>query len=205
MIRNEHQLRVAQRKLRDLERSIEASVDPVDREQYSRLVEDLQKEIGEYEAIRAGVLDWFKVSSLDDVVEAAIKARIAKGWTQAQLAERLGVSEQQVQKDEASGYARAGWVRVADVVDALGYELVGELRPSEEAPSPLTTRTAPAEERPTMILIGPDITWFETWARIPELESAPQGPAARNWGRLMVPGSWSRRREAVTSGGGRGT
>lgn len=174
MIRNERQLGVARRKLRDLHESIQATIDAIDQEQYVRLAEDLEAEIREYEEIRDGILDRFLVESLDAVVDAAIKARIAKGWTQAQLAQRLGVSEQQVQKDEASGYARAGWDRIADVIDALGYELVGKLKPCDDTPLPMTGWSAPAEKHPVRLLGGTD-TGVNTRAVARELLSAQRG------------------------------
>ncbi len=52
-----------------------------------------------------------------------VKARIAEGLTQRQLAERLGVAEEAVQRDEAGGYARAGLDRLARVAEALGVRL----------------------------------------------------------------------------------
>jgi transcriptional regulator with XRE-family HTH domain len=58
-----------------------------------------------------------------------VKARIARGWTQKQLAAALGVSEQMVQKDEAGNYKRAGVARLAEVGDVLGYRLTGRLLP----------------------------------------------------------------------------
>ena len=71
-----------------------------------------------------------------------VSARIAAGLSQRQLAERLGVAEEAVQRDEAGGYARPGLDRVAG---ALGVRLLltGVLAPGEEratTPASLTGR-----------------------------------------------------------------
>ena len=49
-----------------------------------------------------------------------IKARIAQGLSQKDLAERLGLQEQQIQRYEATDYASASLTRIREVVSALG-------------------------------------------------------------------------------------
>lgn len=84
---------------------------------------DLETELHEYEALRAGEVTSSRVSSLGEVPEALIRARIAAGLSQRQLAERLGLKEQQIQRYEAERYAGASLARLREVVDALGVEL----------------------------------------------------------------------------------
>lgn len=43
----------------------------------------------------------------------------ARGWTQRQLADQLGIAEQQVQRYEAAGYRSASLARICDVAAAL--------------------------------------------------------------------------------------
>ncbi len=81
---------------------------------------DLRAEVDEYEQLRTGTLTTFEAASLPDLATALVKARISKGWTQRQLAERLGVAEQQVQRYEATGYASASLARLSDIAVALG-------------------------------------------------------------------------------------
>ena len=45
------------------------------------------------------------------------------GMTQKELAEKMGVKEQQVQRDEANQYNSAGFHRIAEVADALGIQI----------------------------------------------------------------------------------
>ncbi len=54
-----------------------------------------------------------------------MRARIARGWTHKDLAQALGTTEQQVQKDESGGYARANLDRLQRVASALDIEITG--------------------------------------------------------------------------------
>ena len=52
-----------------------------------------------------------------------MQARIAAGLNQKDLADRLGLKEQQVQRYEATGYQSASLARLREVVDALGVKV----------------------------------------------------------------------------------
>ena len=128
MIRNDRQLSIAKEKQEAL-LSAASAADPSDAVIYRDLANEVQQEIDEYIGIRDGYVNLFAIESVDDLAAAVIKGRIARRWTQKQLADALGVSEQMVQKDESRGYEKAGVARLAEVVDILGYQLVGDLRP----------------------------------------------------------------------------
>lgn len=81
--------------------------------------EDLRAEIAEYELLRSGAVSTFEASSLAELPTLLVKARIARGWTQRELADALGVAEQQMQRYEATGYRAASLARLCDVADAL--------------------------------------------------------------------------------------
>lgn len=49
------------------------------------------------------------------------------GLSQKELAERLGLKEQQVQKYEATEYTSASMARVRDVIQALGVTVTEEV------------------------------------------------------------------------------
>jgi ribosome-binding protein aMBF1 (putative translation factor) len=80
---------------------------------------DLRGELMEYEEMRSGNIRVFESQTLSGLAEALVKARIARGWTQRQLAEKLGTVEQQIQRYEATGYSAASLARLGDVATAL--------------------------------------------------------------------------------------
>jgi HTH-type transcriptional regulator / antitoxin HigA len=81
--------------------------------------QDLHAELTEYELLRSGKVSSFDAHSLADLAVLLVKARVARGWTQRDLAESLGVAEQQVQRYESTGYRSASLARMCDVADAL--------------------------------------------------------------------------------------
>ena len=54
-----------------------------------------------------------------DLADTLIKARIARGWTQRNLADALGVAEQQIQRYESTAYRSASLARLCDIAEAL--------------------------------------------------------------------------------------
>ncbi len=131
MIKNDKQLANSLRKLEGLTRTMEGLDSVEDRKAYETLIDELRADAAMYRQVRSGSIHAFNVSSLDEVGNAAISARIARGMTQRDLATELGVSEQMIQKDESREYENAGVAKVADVLDVLGYELVGCVRPKQ--------------------------------------------------------------------------
>ena len=81
---------------------------------------DLRAELDEYDRLRSGEVSTIDASSLAELSTLLIKARIARGWTQRQLADALGVAEQQVQRYEATEYRSASLARICDIAAALG-------------------------------------------------------------------------------------
>ena len=80
---------------------------------------DLESELREYESLKTGdfQLDQLNVVAVLPVV--LIKARIAQGLSQKELAERIGLKEQQIQRYEATDYASASLARINEVARAL--------------------------------------------------------------------------------------
>ncbi len=91
-------------------------------------LDDLRAEAAEYEALRAGTKRRQVVEVFEDVSDTLIAGRIAAGLTQRQLAERLGLKEQQIQRYEATEYRSASLARVEQVVAALGLTFRGDVR-----------------------------------------------------------------------------
>jgi ribosome-binding protein aMBF1 (putative translation factor) len=84
----------------------------------------LHFEIEEYELLSSGKQSVLELQSLEELPFSLIKARIAAGLTQKDLANRLGLPEQQVQRYEANDYASANFSRVLEVSRALGIKVV---------------------------------------------------------------------------------
>jgi ribosome-binding protein aMBF1 (putative translation factor) len=92
-------------------------------EALSSQLADLQAELAEYDALRSGKQELLPVTSFDDLPRTLIQARIAAGLSQKELARRLGLKEQQIQRYEATDYASAKLSRLRAVMHALGVEL----------------------------------------------------------------------------------
>ncbi len=82
-------------------------------------LEDLEAEIAEYDALREGKITKLEAESIVGIGPALIKARIVRNLTQKELAERLQVAEQQVQRYESTQYQGVAAERLQQVADAL--------------------------------------------------------------------------------------
>jgi HTH-type transcriptional regulator/antitoxin HigA len=89
--------------------------------------DDLRGEVEEYEQLTGSKTMTLEVHSLSDLPTALIHARLASGLTQRDLAEQLGVTPQQVQRDEQTGYAHATLDRLQKVWTVLGARLDGQV------------------------------------------------------------------------------
>jgi transcriptional regulator with XRE-family HTH domain len=83
-------------------------------------VRELTAELQEYDDLRTGKADVGPLGSLDDLPRVLIRARIASGLTQHDLADRLGMPEQQVQRYEANDWSTASLARLIEVAKVLG-------------------------------------------------------------------------------------
>src|SRR5579872_918337 len=143
MIKNERQYRITKAQLRSFEQALtdlareEMASTGVDAELRLRLrlhkaalfsqLSDLEKEIREYDDLRSNNPGVLELNSFDELPRALIRARIASGYSQADLAERLGLKEQQIQRYEATEYAGVSLQRVRDILEALGVTVRKEL------------------------------------------------------------------------------
>jgi HTH-type transcriptional regulator / antitoxin HipB len=133
MIQNERQYRITQTKLREFEAAL-AAIDPQDPQlhprqivgwtnSYNLTIRTLKQEIEEYEQLKSGNILTFALNSISDLPMTLIKARIAAGMTQKELAEKIGVQEQQIQRYEANQYGSASFDRLRTIADALKIEI----------------------------------------------------------------------------------
>jgi HTH-type transcriptional regulator/antitoxin HigA len=104
------------------------------KDSHSSLIDDLHSQIREYEKLRSGTLTKLRVNSFLDLPKLLIRARIARGWTQKDLAQRLNLHEQKIQQYEADEYASASFKRLYEMVKALGIEVAITARLEERKP-----------------------------------------------------------------------
>ena len=134
MIKNERQYRITKAQAEKLHRAIleytktsPRPIHPVLRKaQLDALksqVNDLKRELTEYERLKSGKQKTIALGSLEEVPKTLIQARIACGLSQEQLAAKLGLKPQQVQRYEASEYRSASLERVTEVARVLGLKL----------------------------------------------------------------------------------
>ena len=86
-------------------------------------IKEIKSEIREYELIKEGKVSYSECSGLSELPRTLILARIASGMTQKDLAERLGLPAQQVQRYEASSYMSASLARLIAVAEILGVKV----------------------------------------------------------------------------------
>jgi HTH-type transcriptional regulator/antitoxin HipB len=86
-------------------------------------IETLREQIEHYEKLRDGRITSREITSLHELPTALIEARIAAKLTQRQLAKRIGVAEQQIQRWEANDYSGVNLDRLQSIADALGVQM----------------------------------------------------------------------------------
>lgn len=136
MITNERQLQITRAKIDrfaaalaavETESIADSELDPLLQDaQRDAIASDLaamRREVEDYEQLKTGAVTKFDFTSLAALPELLIKARIAAGLTQKDLALRLHLKEQQVQRYEMARYEGAGFSRIAEIFEAIGLKL----------------------------------------------------------------------------------
>jgi hypothetical protein len=133
MIRSETEYREAVKRIGDEEKRIKEQQKALrqmdlSREEIKRAMdpirsfhEQLREEVASYERLRRG--EFAEVQNFSGLGELLIALRISQGICQRDLAERLGVHESQVSRDERNEYRGITMERAQRVLDALGVEL----------------------------------------------------------------------------------
>jgi len=137
MIKNERQYLITKAQANKFKEAIEAlgnkttDTHPLlakaQREALKSQLAELKWQLDEYEKLRSGKLKRLKKSSFQDLPLELIRARIARGLTQKDLAMKLGMKEQQIQRYEETDYASASLSRVNEVIKALDIEVKEEI------------------------------------------------------------------------------
>ena len=135
MITNERQYRITKSEARKFKEAITAARErgpspDVHLRVHDAMIQSLESELAvlreqlkRYEALRSGKVKTRKVRSLRELPVLLIEGRIAARLTQRELAKRLDLPEQQIQRYEATLYAGVSLERLQEVADTLGLEI----------------------------------------------------------------------------------
>jgi HTH-type transcriptional regulator / antitoxin HigA len=91
----------------------------------------LNASVKEYEDLKEGRLLVTTVSNLSELPVALIQSRIANGLTQAELARKLGMVEQQIQRYESDKYDSASLKTLIKIADVLGITINADIQLKE--------------------------------------------------------------------------
>lgn len=83
-------------------------------------IADIEAELAEYSMLKSGQVSFSKTYALEELPRVLVQARIASGMSQTDLAEKLGMKPQQVQRYEATDYMGASLGRLIEISKALG-------------------------------------------------------------------------------------
>ena len=147
MIKNERQYRITQAHAAKFRATLnELSMAPRPQHTHPKLweaqkagvksqLQDLEEELREYDRLKSGGPKSLELDSLDALPRVLIQARIAAGLTQEELAARLGVKPQQIQRYEASDYQTASFARLREIARVLGLQVRESVEVVQEGPA----------------------------------------------------------------------
>lgn len=134
MIKNQKQETIVRKEIADLRvllsdmdnLSAEKKLDFMHQMQYNILmgrIEDLSSEVEEYEHLTSESLNALEITT-KDLQKAIISFRIASGLTQKDIAEKLEIQEQQIQRYEQNDYLTASFERIIQILQTLEVEVI---------------------------------------------------------------------------------
>jgi HTH-type transcriptional regulator / antitoxin HipB len=85
---------------------------------FQQQIDRMQAELREYIDLKAGKLE-ITMGSIEDLPKVLIQKRISLGMTQRELAEKLGIKEQMIQRYESTAYESISYQRLIEVWNSL--------------------------------------------------------------------------------------
>lgn len=139
MIKNEKQYQVTQKKLSEFEDALQQIADSEMSAEEKEIragfvrghLEVFAGELHEYEKLKTRQKPILYIDMLNQLTNILIKARISNGWTQAELAGRLGLKEQQIQRYESTDYETAAFARIVEIFHVLKLRITARFELSE--------------------------------------------------------------------------
>lgn len=99
---------------------IQLAIDPL-----ATFALQLKEEVEEYEKLMRGQFE--TLENLNGIGHMLVALRIYKGMKQRELAEKLGIKESQLSRDERNEYHGASIDKIQKVLSALGVKLKSEI------------------------------------------------------------------------------
>jgi HTH-type transcriptional regulator/antitoxin HigA len=96
-------------------------------------IADIGAELAEYDLLKSGQVSFSKTYALEELPRVLVQARIASGMSQTDLAEKLSMKPQQVQRYEATDYMGASLGRLIEISKALGVKASGSFEGPKQA------------------------------------------------------------------------
>jgi len=134
MIKNERQLGMTRSQLRKFQEHLSLIEKEKEKGEVSSLLDieenairqqitRLEDQINEYEYLWKSGVPIPELQSIEDIPSSLIKARLSLGLTQKELAELVGLKEQQIQRYESTDYETASISRIQNLVNILNLQL----------------------------------------------------------------------------------
>lgn len=141
MIYSERQYTLSKNQLADLksrltdvetQRSDPQWIQTLEHDAFKSQIEDIEADISEYELLKSGAISFSTVHALQELPRALVRARIASGLSQTDLAAKLDLKPQQIQRYEASEYMGASLGRLIAIARVLGVKTSEEFEHSQQ-------------------------------------------------------------------------
>ncbi len=141
MIQNERQYKITSKQVGSLISSLDTMVVNTNEPEWlikaqsdalNSQIDDLKSELVEYDLLKNGKIRYSEHSDLSSLPLVLIQSRIAKGLSQKDLGDILKMTQQQIQRYEATNYMGASLSRlieIADVLEVSVQEIWGESEP----------------------------------------------------------------------------
>jgi len=133
-IKNTKQYYAVKKKIRDLESvlhlteadlaknpDVPSDVRVLMTEDVKNTIAELKEQIAEVDALQT--VSSFSVKGFSSIGEAMIKARMARGYSQEDLAVRVGTSQQNIHEYESDDYSRTSLANICKIAAALEIEI----------------------------------------------------------------------------------
>jgi HTH-type transcriptional regulator/antitoxin HigA len=140
MITNDRQHKITKLQIENLKESLEvfnlnhqdSNVHPLlldaEKAAIQSELDVLVNQVREYDDLKAGKIIMAEINSLADLPIALIKSRIANGLTQLDLANKVGIKMQQIQRYEAERYESASLKTLVKIAEGLGLSLHADIQ-----------------------------------------------------------------------------